>query len=986
MKPKFSICVITKNEAKTLPKLFASLKYFKNRGGELVLLDTGSKDDTVNIAKGWGAKVVEVDDMFITTIYGELADRINQRFIIDGEKPVIKAGDKLFDFASARNYCATFASNDFIITLDADEAYTTFDIDRINQLIDDGYEQFEYSFVYAHNSLGKPAIEFVQCKAYDRRKMEWKCIVHEVISPKAGVTQIKKQLLDKSVIYLEHYQEQGKEHRGNYLVGLALDCYNNPDNDRNSHYFAREMFWQGRPKSAIKEFARHIDMNRWPTERAQSMIFTGDCYGALNQPDKQIEWYGKAFYSDPHRRESLIKTAEFYKHNNVPKAVAAFAAAAMEIPWADYYANNKSHYENIPHELMYWAKGWMGEVNSAKYHILKAMEYQPFNSLYIRDLRFYFKLPKVSIVIPTLGRQEGLIKCLASIKALNYPTELIETIVIEDEPQLGVPKRVKEGVERSTGDFIVFAANDTELDPACLAHAALEFDKDNKLILLAFNTNEILPDGGNKCEHFMFRKAALDLVDGEIFDTEFHHVGVDNLLWAKCERLGGAKRSNLAKMKHNHFTQGAEMDKIYELGWSKKDEDRKLLKQKLEELSNSLLKQNPGFGPEYTPPSHIEGWMTDQEIQWLYSNAKKYKNICEIGSWMGKSCHALLSGCKDGVVHSVDHYLGSADPTETGHRDVYPEFIKNVGHFKNLVIHRKASLEGVKDFEDGSLEMVFIDAGHMFQEVVDDINAWLPKTTKLICGHDYQFYGVNQATAATIGKVMEPTPAYETIWWYDLTNRLHKFRAMIDKGENFSFVKMGDGEMEAMLDYPGENCDGQKYSIELQQDLKDAFRFFGSKDNVFITKWKLGMNDDRELLESGIGFNCTEDHDLLLNRELTPYIYNFWRSIKLSKRRKIFVGPKRLEGVVKFLNIDQFIEIPEKNAYENRPELALWDSDIVLFSAGPASKVWIADILKGVDATCIDCGSAFDPLFYEQTRTNQLSKEELTNFYKDLLN
>jgi hypothetical protein len=57
--------------------------------------------------------------------------------------------------------------------------------------------------------------------------------VHEVLGSNQPV---KILLLDESVIRLEHFQEQGKDHRGNYLVGLALDCLENPDKDRQSHY------------------------------------------------------------------------------------------------------------------------------------------------------------------------------------------------------------------------------------------------------------------------------------------------------------------------------------------------------------------------------------------------------------------------------------------------------------------------------------------------------------------------------------------------------------------------------------------------------------------------------------------------------------------------------------------------------------------------------------------------------------------------------
>lgn len=566
----FSVVLIAKNEAKTLPRLKASLDEFLQRGGEVILVDTGSTDGTAALARGFGFKVTEAGERFLRVIDKGMCKKINSRFLVYGENPIVAPGDKLFDYSAARNFAATLASNDMIATPDPDEAYTRLDLDKVCGAIDAGIEQLEYQFVFSHDQFGNPVIQFLHCKFYNRKKMKWVGVVHEVLQGNA-----KKAYLDESIIKLEHWQ-QPSDHRSRYLAGLAMDCFLNQNNDRNSHYFAREMMWTGRPLSAIKEFTRHIAMNRWLPERAQSMVFMGDAYGMLRKPEEQVAWYNKAFYFDCSRREPLMKIARFYQHNNNHRAAACYATAAMEIPWVDFYANNKAHYTSEPHEILYWARGWMGDVEAAKAHILKALEYQPLNSKYLHDYRFYFELPKVSIILPTLGREEGLKKCLKSIDALNYPQDKVELILIQDNPRLGVPKRVKEGVEKSTGTHIVFASNDMEFTPDSLILAVLK----NKG-LVAFNTGPVLPDEGNICEHFMIRKDLIPKIGGEIFDTDFHHVGVDNLLWAKCKKLGVACRAEEAVVIHNHFSKGAPMDPVYKEGWSRIEEDRALLKKKL---------------------------------------------------------------------------------------------------------------------------------------------------------------------------------------------------------------------------------------------------------------------------------------------------------------------------------------------------------------------------------------------------------------------
>lgn len=573
--PKFSIVLITKNEGNTLERCMESLKEFRVRGGDIVICDTGSTDKTVEIGRSYGCNVVEVGERFITTIDEDLAKKLNERFVIDNEEPIVKAGNRLFDFASARNYATSLAKNDMVCSLDADEAYSSLDIDKLNNLIDEGYQQFEYQFVFAFDQFNKPAVQFIQSKFFDRRVVQWTGCVHEVLDGNA-----KRLLLTEDVIKLEHRQEQGKEHRGNYLVGLALDCYQHPDKDRQSHYFAREMMWCGRPKSAIKEFKRHIDMNRWQTERAQSMIYIGDCYGMLNNPDKQIEAYSIAFGMDSNRREALMKTAYFYRHNVNHRAVIAYATAALTIPLSDYYANDIAMYEHAPHELLYHAYGWTGDIESARKHILKALEYQPNNKKYLEDTKYYFDKPlyKISFIIPTLGRPEGLQRCLDSIKKLNYPQSLIETIVLDGEGT--VPNKVAQGLKQSTGDYIVFGSNDVEFTPDSLT-IALQSGK----ALTAFNTGIISQDKGNICEHFIIKRDFIDKIGGEIFDTDFYHVGCDNLLWAKASKLNEAVRCDGAIVHHYHFSNlRAGYDDVYKKGWSHVDEDRELLKVKLANL------------------------------------------------------------------------------------------------------------------------------------------------------------------------------------------------------------------------------------------------------------------------------------------------------------------------------------------------------------------------------------------------------------------
>lgn len=542
--PSWSVVLIAKDEEQSLPHLIESLQGFRDRSGNIVLVDTGSTDETIEVARSYGCRVEAVGDRFVTHMTDAAAENINERFVAEGEQSLVSGGDRIFNYGDARNFAASLASNDMVSMPDCDEEYANLDLDAIERYIKDGFEQLEFQFVYAHDPYGNEAVKFRQCKFYDRRKLRWKGVIHEVLQGHA-----KSAELPEAVLKLVHHQNQNQD-RSHYLRGLALACYKEPKDDRNLHYLGRELCWTGRPKSAIAVLERHVAMKRWPAERAQSMIFMGDCFGQIGKPDEQVEWYHRAYGVDPTRRESLIRLARFYQKKNIPTATAVYAAAALQVPWHAYYANQVAHYKQEPHELLYWAKGWMGDVPAAREHILKALEYQPHNPRYLRDTKYYFE----------------------------------------------------------------------------------------------------------------------------------------------------------------YADQG------------------------------------------------IPGYMLFNELQWLFNTAKEMDSIAEVGSWKGRSTHALACGCRLGHVTAIDHFKGSGEGDWTHGADedaVFQEFSKNTANLTNLSVVRSTSQEAADQFEDESFDMVFIDAGHTYEEAKADIRAWRSKAKIMLCGHDYcdAWPGVKQAVDEEIGAV-----------------------------------------------------------------------------------------------------------------------------------------------------------------------------------------------------------------------------------------
>ncbi|MFC1555362.1 glycosyltransferase, partial [candidate division KSB1 bacterium] len=100
--PRLTLCMIVKNEENTLPVCLDSVKELVD---EIVVVDTGSEDDTVKIAEKYGA--------------------------------VIKHFEWIDDFSAARNESLKYASGDWILYLDADERISPGNAQKIRDIIED---------------------------------------------------------------------------------------------------------------------------------------------------------------------------------------------------------------------------------------------------------------------------------------------------------------------------------------------------------------------------------------------------------------------------------------------------------------------------------------------------------------------------------------------------------------------------------------------------------------------------------------------------------------------------------------------------------------------------------------------------------------------------------------------------------------------------------------------------------------------------------
>ena len=183
----------------------------------------------------------------------------------------------------------------------------------------------------------------------------------------------------------------------------------------------------------------------------------------------------------------------------------------------------------------------------------------------------------------------------------------------------------------------------------------------------------------------------------------------------------------------------------------------------------------------YTQPKYGEDWF---DYQNLYSEfVKLCQNdaiIVEVGSWKGRSTIYLaveiFNSGKDIKLFAVDTWLGQLDlgihqdEEHVKNGTIYKLFVDNmkvVNDQKEIVFPIRAeSVKAAADFEDCSLDIVYIDASHNYEDVKKDIEAWLPKVKLggILAGHDYGWEGVNRAVNEMLPNNFEVRKFYGECW------------------------------------------------------------------------------------------------------------------------------------------------------------------------------------------------------------------------------
>ena len=292
-----SLCMIVKNEQDTLPRCLDSVQGLID---EIVIVDTGSTDRTVEIAKTY-------------------TDRVETFPWCD-------------DFAAARNFSFSLARKEYCLWLDADDVFLPDDREKFRQLKESLSPKTDMVMLPYHTALDEEGRPTFTC--YRERLVRshagflWQGAVHEAIPPRgeivygdAAVTHRKLRAGEpgRNLRILESLRQKG------------------PLEPRQQFYYGRELYDHKAFAKAIPVLESFLqDGQGWIENNIDACRLLYYCYTQIQKPEAGLSWLLESLKYDAPRAEICCEIGQYFLERHAyPPAIFWYETAASR-PRSDY--------------------------------------------------------------------------------------------------------------------------------------------------------------------------------------------------------------------------------------------------------------------------------------------------------------------------------------------------------------------------------------------------------------------------------------------------------------------------------------------------------------------------------------------------------------------------------------------------------------------------------------------------------------------------
>ncbi len=243
IKMKIAVSMIVKNESSCLETCLKSIQGVD----EIVIVDTGSEDNTVEIAKQYTDKVYSGEEY--------------------------KWRDS---FQHSRNQSLNLVSKDmdYILFIDADEELEPNGIRKIRDLLSKIPREINVINVYCKDKKAGQIHKSVRL-IKNNEGIYWCGDIHNYLSERGQI--------DLDIVIEYGYSEAHKKDPDRALRILSKVVSENPNCVREKYYLAREYWYRNNYDTAIKWFEKYLVVATWAPEKADAYIYLARCYWAKRE-------------------------------------------------------------------------------------------------------------------------------------------------------------------------------------------------------------------------------------------------------------------------------------------------------------------------------------------------------------------------------------------------------------------------------------------------------------------------------------------------------------------------------------------------------------------------------------------------------------------------------------------------------------------------------------------------------------------------------
>jgi glycosyltransferase involved in cell wall biosynthesis len=339
-----SLAMIVRNEGATIERALNCAKLFAD---EMIVVDTGSTDDTVAKAEALGAKV--------------------RHFAwID-------------DFAAARNYAFSQCAMDWIIWLDGDDVISPESQNRILELkrtvLDDELQAIYLRYVYPPFQQWRERM--ARRKLFVDHKLRWR-------SPVDGG---KVKYFDAVSVVHDTPPDRHALKKDRNISILRRHFANGATDDRSLFIYAVECL-----HSALKDEGEHI-LDRFfsqvgiPEYRYEICSKMYNFYMHFGEPQRALEALSRAIVEDPSRAEAYYKLGRHLSDKaDRPEAAIPLLTLAGMIRMPKDGTPEAEAYTYGPWEALCRAHFRLGNIDAARRLATQALERKPPDARWLTEL------------------------------------------------------------------------------------------------------------------------------------------------------------------------------------------------------------------------------------------------------------------------------------------------------------------------------------------------------------------------------------------------------------------------------------------------------------------------------------------------------------------------------------------------------------------------------------------------------------------------